>query len=211
MLTPAARDALHILRDPSQFQWYVIPLLAFVAYVYAREVESRNWRAIMAGLAFWGMDWFNEIWNALVLHFSGHAPVWAAPGRTAYLILVGLNIEICLMFAVAGVVFVKLLPRFKTTRILGMPNRLFVALAGSAFCVLVEYVLNAWGALTWDYAWWNRRAPWLIFLVGYLPFFVVAFRVHDTASVRRQVLVVGLLLGFDAACLVVFGALLGWI
>jgi hypothetical protein len=31
------------------------------------------------------------------------------------------------------------------------------------------------------------------------------------ASPRRQTLVVGLLLAFDAACLVVFGALLGWI
>jgi hypothetical protein len=211
MLTPAAQDALGILRDGSQFQWYVIPLLAFVAYVYAREVEVQNWKAVFAGLAFWGMDWFNEVWNALVLHFTGHAPVWGAPGQTAYLILVGLNIEICLMFAVAGVVFVKLLPRDKTSRILGVPNRLFVALAGSASCVFVEYLLNAAGALTWDYAWWNRGAPWLIVLVGYLPFFLVAFRVHDMASSRRQALVVGVLLAFDAACLVVFGALLGWI
>jgi len=211
MLTPAARDALSILRDASQFQWYVIPLLAFVAYVYAREVEAQDWKAIFAGLAFWGMDWFNEIWNGLVLHFSGHAPVWGAPGRTAYLILVGLNIEICLMFAVAGVVFVKFLPRDKTARILGVPNRLFVALVGSAFCVFVEYLLNAAGALTWDYAWWNRRSPWLIFLVGYLPFLLVAFRVYDMASLRRQTLAVGLLLAFDAGCLAVFGALLGWI
>jgi hypothetical protein len=30
MLTPAAQEALGILRDGSQFQWYVIPLLAFV-------------------------------------------------------------------------------------------------------------------------------------------------------------------------------------
>lgn len=211
MLTPAAQEALGILRDGSQFRWYVIPFVAFVAYVYAREAEARNWKAIFAGLAFWGMDWLNEIWNALVLHFTGYAPVWGTPGRTAYLILVGLNIEICLMFAVAGVVFVKLLPREKASRILGVPNRLFVALAGSAFCVFVEYLLNAAGALTWDYAWWNRGAPWLIFLVGYLPFFLVAFRVHDMASSRRQTLVVGVLLGFDAVCLVVFGAVLGWI
>jgi hypothetical protein len=42
-------------------------------------------------------------------------------------------------------------------------------------------------------------------------FFLVAFRVHDMGSPRRQALVVGVLLAFDAACLVVFGALLGWI
>jgi len=211
MVTPAAQEALGVLRDGSQFQWYVIPLLAFVAYVYAREVEARNWKAIFAGLAFWGMDWLNEIGNALVLHFTGHAPVWGAPGQTAYLILIGLNIEICVMFAVSGVVFVKLLPPDKTSRILGVPNRLFVALAGSAACVFVEYLLNAVGALTWDYAWWSRDAPWLIFLVGYLPFFLVAFRVHDMASPRRQALVVGALLAIVTVCLVVFGAVLGWI
>jgi hypothetical protein len=189
MLTPAAQEALGILRDGSQFQWYVIPLLAFATYVYAHEVEARNGKAVFAGLAFWGMDWFNETWNALVLHFSGHAPVWAAPGQTAYLILIGLNIEICLMFAVAGVVFVKLLPHDKTSRILGAPNRLVVAAAGSAFCVFVEYLLNAVGALTWDYAWWNRGAP----------------------CTRRQALFVGALLAFNAVCLVVFGVVLGWV
>jgi hypothetical protein len=47
--------------------------------------------------------------------------------------------------------------------------------------------------------------------VGYLPFFLVASRVHDMTGFRRQGLIVGLLLGFDAACLAVFGGLLGWI
>ena len=98
-------------RSPyTQFQWYVIPLLAFTLYIYAVEVERKNLNAVFAGLAFWGMDWFNEIWNALVFHFSGFAPVWGAPGDTAFLILIGLNIEICFMFATAGVVFAKILP-----------------------------------------------------------------------------------------------------
>jgi len=35
--------------------------------------------------------------------------------------------------------------------------------------------------------------------------------VHDLPSVRRQAITVGALLGFDAACLAVFGAGLGWI
>lgn len=211
MPTPAAQEALRTLRDGSQFQWHVVALLAFVVYVYAREVEARNWRAVFAGLAFWGMDWFNEVWNGLVFHFTQRAPVWGTPGRTAYLILIGLNIEICFMFAVAGVTFSKLLARDPAVRILGVPNRLFTALTGSAFCVLVEYLLNAVGALTWDWPWWNRGAPWLIFLIGYLPFFLVAFHVHDLPSVRRQAITVGAILGFDAACLAVFGAGLGWI
>ena len=211
MPTEAALEAMNNLRQGSLFQWYVIPLLALVAYVYAVEIEKRNWSAVLAGLAFWGMDWFNEIWNALVFHFSGFAPVWGAPAKTAYLILVGLNIEICFMFAIAGIVFAKQLPRDPAARILGVPNRLFVAIGGSVFCVLVECWLNAVGALTWDYSWWNLRAPWLIFLVGYLPFFLVSFWVYDMKSARKQVATVGAIGAVDVAGLVVFGGVLGWI
>jgi hypothetical protein len=211
MPTDSALEAVNNLRQGNLFQWYVIPLLALVAYVYAVEVEKRNWSAVFAGLAFWGVDWFNEIWNALVFHFTGFAPVWGAPAKTAYLILVGLNIEICFMFAIAGIVFAKQLPRDPSTRVLGLPNRLFAAIAGSLFCVLVECWLNAVGALTWEYAWWNLRAPWLIFLVGYLPFFLVSFWVYDMKSVRKQAAVVGAIGAVDVVCLAIFGGVLGWI
>ncbi len=210
-MTESAAQALSILRDPSQFQWYVIPLFALVVIVYANEIERRNWSLVFAGLAYWGMDWFNEIWNGLVFHFTQYAPVWGAPGATAYLILIGLNIEICFMFAVAGIGFAKMLPPDKWMKVLGIPNRLFFAVAGSIFCVIVEILLNAANALTWDYAWWNARAPWLIFLIGYLPFFLVSFWVHDMESVRKKAMTVGAILGFDLVCLVVFGGVLGWI
>jgi hypothetical protein len=203
--------ALAILRDGSQFQWYVIPLLALVLHVYAVEVERRNWNVVFAGLALWGMDWFNEIWNGLLFHFTQYAPAWGAPGDTAFLILIGLNIEICFMFAIAGVVVSKALPVEKRARILGLPNRLFIATTVSVSCVIVECFLNGVDALTWDYAWWNMRAPWLIFLIGYLPFFVVAFWVHDMDSVRKKVITVGSIYAFDAACLVIFAGVLGWI
>lgn len=49
-------------------------MLSFVFYVYTVEVEKRSWSMVLAGLAFWGMDWFNEIWNSLVFHFTNHAP-----------------------------------------------------------------------------------------------------------------------------------------
>ena len=211
MPTAAALEASRILRDGSVFQWYVIPLFALVVYVYAVEIERKNWNLFFAGLAFWGMDWFNEIWNGLVFHFSNTAPVWGAPGKTAYLILIGLNIEICFMFAVAGITFSKILPADKRLRILGLPNRLVMAVIGSAFCVFVEFLLNAVGALTWDYAWWNRGAPWLIFLIGYLPFFLVSFRVHDMESVPRKAMTVGGILAFDLAAILIFGFVLRWI
>ncbi len=210
-MAESAAQALRILRDPGLFQWYVIPLFALVVIVYANEIERRNWSLVFAGLAYWGMDWFNEIWNGLVFHFTGYAPVWGAPGSTAYLILIGLNIEICLMFAVAGIGFAKMLPADRRMKILGVPNRLFFAVAGSIFCVIVELLLNAAGALTWEYPWWNARAPWLIFLIGYLPFFLVSFWVYDMESVRKKAIAVGAILGFDLVCLILFAGILGWI
>jgi hypothetical protein len=210
-MSPAATQALKILRDGSLFQWYVIPLFALVVYVYATEFEKRNWSLVFAGLAFWGMDWFNEIWNGLVFHFTQYAPVWGTPGKSAFVILIGLNIEICFMFAIAGITFSKMLPSDKRMKILGVPNRLAFAIGGSIFCVFVEYLLNAVGALTWDYAWWNIGAPWLIFLLGYLPFFLVSFWVFDMEKVKPKVITVVSILGFDLACLVVFGAVLQWI
>lgn len=210
-MTESASQALAILRDSSLFQWYVIPLLAFAFYVYNVEVEKRNWNLVLAGLAFWGMDWFNEIWNALVMHFTGYAPVWGAPGKTAYLILIGLNIEIMFMFAVAGIVWGKMLLPDKKGKILGLPNRWFVAIAGSAFCVFVEYLLNGVGALTWDYPWWNRSAPWLIFVFGYLTFFVVAFWVHDMKTLKAKLITVGTIWAVVIASLILFIPILHWI
>jgi len=210
-MTPSALEAQRVLRDGSLFQWYVIPLFALVVYVYAAEVERRNWNVVFAGLAFWGMDWFNEIWNGLVLHFTQYAPVWGAPGKTAYLILIGLNIEISFMFSIAGITFAKMLPTDKNLRILGLPNRLFFAIAGAAFCVFVELLLNRAGALTWDYSWWNRGAPWLIFLAGYFPFFLVSFWVFDMESLRRKIKIVTAIYAFDATCLVLFAGVLKWI
>ena len=210
-MTPSALEAQRVLRDGSLFQWYVIPLFALVVYVYAAEVERRNWNVVFAGLAFWGMDWFNEIWNGLVLHFTQYAPVWGAPGKTAYLILIGLNIEICFMFSIAGITFAKMLPADKNLRILGLPNRLFFAVTGAAFCVFVELLLNRAAALTWEYSWWNRGAPWLIFLVGYFPFFLVSFWVFDMESLRRKIKIVTAIYAFDATCLVLFAGVLKWI
>jgi hypothetical protein len=47
----------------------------------------------LAALALYGMDWFNEAWNALLLHATGRAAAWTAPGPAAFLIFVGLNVE----------------------------------------------------------------------------------------------------------------------
>ena len=157
------------------------------------------------------MDLFNEIWNALVLHFTDRSAVWTTPGDTAYLIFVGLTIEISFMFAVAGVIFTKMLPADKTLRILGIPNRWLFAAANAIFCVFVEVLLNRAGVLVWEYPWWNFPNVGLIFLVGYLPFMAVSFWVYDMEKIRSKIATVPGIYGVDLTAIVVFACLLGWI
>ncbi len=210
-MTETSQTTVNMLRDPANFQWYVIPLLLVVIYIYANEVQNKRFNVVLAGLALWGMDWFNEIWNSLVLHFSGYAPCWGLAKPMAYVILVGLNIEICFMFAIMGIAFAKNLPEDKNMKILGVNNRWFLAITFSALAVFVEIILNLAGALVWEYSFWSVKFPLLIFLFGYLPFFVVAFWVHDMEDRKRQVKTVCGILGLDLVCLILFGGILGWI
>ena len=211
MPTDFAQQALDILRDGGQFQWYVIPLLAIVVYIYNSEIYARRWNLVFAGLAFWGADWINEIVNSIFFHLNGRAPLWGAPGATAFLILIGLNIEIMFMFSIAGIAWSKMLLPDPKTKILGIPNRAFIAVAGSAFCVIVEIWLNQIDALTWDWSWWDANSPWLIFLFGYLHFFVVAFWVHDMDTIRKKTTTVGVIWGLALVLVLVFGVGLKWI
>ncbi|NLE80362.1 MAG: hypothetical protein GX610_12405 [Rhodococcus sp.] len=209
-MTDSAEAALEHLRDSSQFQWYVIPLLLMVLYVYSVEVERRNWSVLLGGLAFWGMDWFNEIWNSAVFHATGKAPVWGAPGDSAYQILIGLNIEISFMFAIMGIVAIKILPADKNMRILGINNRVVFACVGAGLAVAIEILLNQMGVLTWEWSWWSAGMPILIFLFGYLPFFAAAYLVHDMTKLRHQITAVSVIFGVDAVALVILGTV-GWL
>ena len=157
------------------------------------------------------MDWFNEIWNSLVFHFSNFAPMWAAPGGdTAYLILIGLNIEISFMFAITGIAATLAIPKDKHVKILGLNNRLVFASVMSACSVAVEILLNSIGALTWEWSFWNAEYPYLIFLFGYMTFYLVCYWVYDMESRKKQIAVVGSIFAFDIIGLGVFGAL-GWL
>ena len=75
----------------------------------------------------------------------------------------------------------------------------------------MELWLNPIGALTWEWRGWNAGAPWLIWLVGYMPFYVVAYWVHDMRSVKRPIVVVASLVGLVLARLGLFVGVLGWI
>src|SRR5438270_6516050 len=180
-----------MLRAHGQFEWATVTLLALVVYVYAVEIERRAWSVVLAGLTSWLMDWTNEIVNALVLHFNGNAALWTVTGRTSYLILIGLTVEISLFFAINGVVFAKLLPADRRARILGLPNRWAIALALSLVSVGVELLLHADGVFHWYYWWWNVASFPVIVVFGYLTFYVVAFSVYDAGRRSAQLAAVG--------------------
>lgn len=204
-------EAQRMLRDETQFKWYVVTLLALVIYVYATEVERQRWDIVLAGLAFWFADWINEIINALILHFGHRAALWTTTGSTAYLILIGLTIEISMMFAIGGIIFVKTLPADRRMRILGLPNRMAIALGFSVFSVFVEVLLNGTGYFHWDYWWWNFPFVLPIIVFGYLWFFLIAAYVYDLPDNRRRVRVVASMGAIVVASLILFGTVLGWI
>jgi len=215
-MTHASEQALQGLRDPRTLEWYVIPLLAIVFYVYTREIkEARRtdrWDAIHAGLTLFGMDFVNETVNGWILVLTGRSALWTAPGKTALRTMVGWNIEIMFMFALCGLVFFHTLSEERDARILGLPDRWFWAIAYSGFCVAVECVLNAGGLLVWEYSFWNRSLSgvWLIFLFGYFHFYVATILVLGMKSSRNRVVTIASLYGLGVTLNVIGMGVLGW-
>lgn len=210
-VTDFTLQAQELLRDPSQFKWYAVTLLVLVMYVYAVEVERRRWDIILAGAAFWLADWINEIINSLVLHFSDRSALWTTTGDTAYLILIGLTLEISLMFAISGIVFAKSLPDDPKEKLLGLPNRWTIGIAFSLFAVAVELLLHATGYFHWEYWWWNTPFVLPIVVFGYLWFFMAAAWVYDQPDNRSRLGIVGAMAAIVAVSLVLFGPILAWV
>jgi len=198
--------ALAILRDPSTFQWYFIPLFAFVVYAYFSEIERKNWRGVAAGLSLYAVHWFYEILNALIRHFTGHA-LWTVPAGTSYLLLVGVGWELSMMFAVAGLIFAKVMPVDPKAKILGVNNRLFFSIANAAFFSVFEIFLATTPAFHWVYPWWGALP---VFFAVYVPFFLASSFVPDWTPKRRR-LFIGGLFGLDAVMLALFAGILRWI
>lgn len=204
-------QAQELVRDPTQFKWYAVALLAIVFVIYANEVERGRLDIVAAGLAVWLADWFNEILNSVILEVSDRAPLWATTGPTAYQFLVGLNLEISFMFALGGIVYAKFLPADRSVRILGMPNRLTMALGMSLLSVLVELFLHETGTFHWDYWWWNTPFVPLVFVFGYLWFYLYAAWVYDAPDQRARWRRLGGLAAINVVLALVFGVGLGWL
>ncbi len=210
-MTEASRQALGHLRDTANMQWYVVPLLVFVIYVYINEVERGNWSAVFLGIAAWGAEAIWEMFNALILHFSGFAPLWTTPGgNSAYILYAGLNIEISFFFAVAGPIVIKALPRDRSLKIGGIPNRVLIPVGFGVLAVFVETLLNQAGLLVWSYDWWKWPNVWLILVVYCLPWYALAW-CHDHLEMKSKARSAVALPAAAVACHLIFATWLKWI
>jgi hypothetical protein len=215
-MTEASVRALADMRDLHNLQWYVVPFLAVLFYVYTLEItkarKSGQWGAILAGVTVFGMDFVNETINGWILVLSGRSALWTAPGPTALRTMIGWNFEIMVMFAMSGIVYWYTLDDDPKTKILGIPNRWFWAAGYSAFCVLIEWFLNKGDLLIWEYPFWNRSffGVWLIFLFGYFHFYVAAILVLAAKKLRTQLIAVGSIYGVAVVMNIIGMGILGW-
>ena len=215
-MTESARLALVGLRDFSTLQWYVVPLLALLFYIYVVEIRSArtsgNWDAVIAGVTLFSADFVNESINGWIFAISGYSALWLAPGPTALRTLVGWNVEIMFMFAIAGILYYKSIDDNAAATVFGMPNRWFWALFYSAVSVIVELGLNKGGLLVWDYRWWNHGLVEVlpIFVFGYLWFYLAAKFAIERRTLRAKVRVPVVLFGIAVLLNVIGLGVLGW-
>ena len=200
----ATAAALALLRNGSPFQWYVITLLALVIYIYVNEISNKNWNSIAAGSAYGALVRRDR--QRLVQHFSGHA-LWTVPTGTAFLLLIGVGVELSLMFSVAGLIFSKLLPDDPKKKYLGINNRMLFAIGNAAFFSIFEIFLVKTPAFVWVHPWWGALT---VFITVYIPFFAVSFYCYDWPR-STQKKVIGGLFAINALSLIIFAGILGWI
>lgn len=205
-MAEATRQALGILRSGVNFQWYVIPLIAFAVYAYHVEIGKKNWNAVAAGLSLYMVHWLVEIINGLIQHFSGNA-LWTVPSGTAFLLLVGVGIELSVMFSVTGIIVSKLLPEDPKTKVMGMNCRIFYALSFALLYSVGEIFLVMTPAFVWVYKWWGAIP---VFITVYIPFFLAAtYSYYWKPQIQKKF--IGTLFAINAVSLILFAGILGWI
>ena len=176
-------DAIRV-RSTENFNWTFIFILAVVFYVYWTEFHNKNYEAIFAGLALYGVHWLYEIANAVIGHVSGY-PLWSVSNAsTTFILLIGVCWELSMMFSLAGIISFKMLPHDRSRRYFakngkgGIDCRLAGALEMALLFALFESFLAGTSnhSFIWVYKWWGVLP---VFITTYIPFFLAANLIYD--------------------------------
>ena len=184
-----------IVRDTNNFNWTFIFILAVVFYVYWSEIHKKNWEAVFAGLALYGVHWLYEIANAIIAKASGY-PLWAVSNdSTTFILLIGVSWELSMMFSLAGIISFKMMPQDRTKRYFakgkfkGISCKLMVAIEMSLLFALFESFLAGTlnNSFIWVYPWWGVIP---VFITTYVPFFLASNYVHDMKPKTRMIFLI---------------------
>lgn len=110
------------------------------------------------------------------------------------------------MFYKANVSSKNLSSEERKIKLKAVLGRVIPAIVGSILAVCIECLLNYSGLLTWDKIWWQRSVPYLIFLIGYCPFFFSAVVIHDLPR-KWQLIGLGGFTLFVIILLIVLGSI----
>jgi len=186
-----------VVRSTENFNWTFIFILAVVFYVYWSEIHKKNYDAVCAGLALYGVHWLYEIVNAVIGHVTGY-PLWAVSNQsTTFILLVGVCWELSMMFSLAGIISFKMMPQDRTKRYFakngkgGISCKLVVAVEMALLFALFESFLAGTSnhSFIWVYKWWGVLP---VFITTYIPFFLASNYVPDMAPKKRKAFLIGL-------------------
>ena len=189
-------DAIKV-RDTWNFNWTFIFILAVVFYVYWSELHKKNYEAIFAGLALYGVHWLYEIVNAIIGKVSGY-PLWAVSNASStFILLKGVSWELSMMFSLAGIISYKMMPHDRTKHYLergkfkGFDCRLVGALSMALLFALFESFLAGTdnGSFLWVYKWWGVIP---VFITTYVPFFLASNYINDLKPKTRNIVLASL-------------------
>lgn len=183
-------DSIRV-RSTENFNWTFIFILALVFYVYWSEINKKNFPAIYAGLALYGVHWLYEIANAVIGHVFGY-PLWSVSNEsTTFILLIGVCWELSMMFSLAGIISFKMLPQDRNKRYFAKNGRKGISckLAGALEMALLFALVESFLAGTsnhsfiWVYPWWGVLP---VFVTTYIPFFLASNYVPDMEPNKRR-------------------------
>lgn len=100
----------------------------------------------------------------------------------------------------------ELTPEEYKTKVKTILGRIGVIVFGSIAAVIIEILLNKCNVLTWEKPWWQPNFPFILFLIGYVPFYVAAVVIHDLPR-KWQLIGLGAILFVVVLLLIISGSL----